>query len=299
MRSENLKTVFKQDRPFFLAIPAILWPAIFLYIPLVFLVGISFLKSFDYSVFDYSVIDALTFNNYRLLFSFTYVKILFRSFYLAFFTGFFCLLISYPIAYFLALRVGRFKNLLLFFLVLPFWTNFIVQVYAWFYILDVKGVLNTVFLKLGIISEPLHILYTPTAIYIVMLFCYLPFMVMPIYTSLSKIEKDTLEASDDLGAKPWQTLLYVTWPLSLSGVVTGFFLVYIPSFGEFVIPTLLGGGKIMFVGSLISYFFLDTKNIFLGAAFTCVSGLFLIISALLIFWIFRRYAKKVGGIYEK
>jgi len=290
MRSENLKTDFKKERPFFLAIPAILWPAIFLYIPLVFLIGISFLKSFDYPIMANA-----TFDNYRFLFSFTYIRILLRSFSLAFFTALFCLLISYPIAYFLALRAGRFKNLLLFFLVLPFWTNFIVQVYAWFYILDVKGVLNTIFLKLGILSEPLRILYTPTAIYIVMLFCYLPFMVMPIYTSLAKVESDTLEASADLGAKAWQTLLYITWPLSLSGVITGFFLVYIPSFGEFVIPTLLGGGKIMFVGSLISYFFLDTKNIFLGAAFTCVSGLFLIMSALFIFWIFRKYAKRVGG----
>ena len=148
MRSESLKSIIKKERSFFLSIPALLWPAIFLYIPLMFIIGISFLKSFDYSVFD-----SVTLNNYQFLFSFTYFKILLRSFSLAFFTGFFCLIISYPIAYFLALRAGKFKNILLFFLVLPFWTNFIVQVYAWFYILDARGILNSVFLKFGIISK--------------------------------------------------------------------------------------------------------------------------------------------------
>jgi len=294
MKNDTFKSVIAKERSFFMAVPALIWQFLFLYIPLGFVVGISFLQSFDQPF-----VSGVTINNYRFLISFTYLKILFRSFSLAFFTAFFCLIIAYPIAYFLALRAGRFKNSLLFFLVLPFWTNFIVQVYAWFYILDYRGVLNSVFLKLGVVSEPFRILNTFTAIYIVMLFCYLPFMVMPIYTSLSKIEKNTLEASADLGASTLQTLFYVTWPLSLSGVITGFFLVFIPSFGEFVIPSLLGGGKIMFVGSLIAYFFLETKNLFLGAAFTCVSGIFLIVSALSIYYLFRRYMMRFRGAYEK
>ena len=144
---------------------------------------------------------------------------------------------------------------------------------------------------MGIISQPLHILNTSAAIYIVMLFCYLPFMVMPIYSSLLKIDKFVLEASFDLGANSLQTLSHVTIPLSASGIMTGFFLVLIPSFGEFVIPALLGGGKVMYVGSMITYFFLETKNPFLGAAFTCLSGFVLILFALLIYVIFKKLFK--------
>jgi len=283
MKNSRLKKEFIKERQFFLASPAILWQILFLYIPLLFLIGISFFRSFEYFSIKHVTLD-----NYKVLLTLSYAKIIGRSFLLAFFNAIFCFILSYPVAYFLALRVRRFKHILLFFLALPFWTNFIVQVYAWFFILDYHGLLNSFFLKMGIISQPLHILNTPIAIYIVMLFCYLPFMVMPIYTSLSKLDTFTLEASFDLGATPWQTFSNITFPLSLSGVQTGFFLVFIPSFGEFVIPTLLGGGKLMFIGSMISYFFLETRSVFLGAAFTCLSGLFLIASALFILWLFKK-----------
>jgi len=284
MKSNSAKAeVAKRDRSFFMAVPAALWQFLFLYIPLLFIVGLSFLKSLDGSIFK-----NFTLHNYRELFDLPFLKIILRSFALAFFNAFFCFLISYPVAYFLALRVKRMKNLLLFFLALPFWTNFIVQVYAWFFILDRHGLLNNALLKIGIVSRPLHILNTSAAIYIVMLFCYLPFMVMPIFTSLSKMDKFLLEASSDLGATPWQTFYSITFPMSMAGVKTGFFLVFIPSFGEFVIPSLLGGGKFMFVGSMISYFFLETKNVFLGSAFTLFSVLFLVCAALGIYWIFKK-----------
>ena len=226
-----------------------------------------------------------------MLFNISYVKIIFRSVVLAFLNAFFCLCLAYPVAYFLALRVKKLKNLFIFLLVLPFWTNFLVQAYAWFFILDNNGILNKFLLKIGVISTPIHILNTPLAIYIVMLFCYLPFMVLPIYSSMTKINKYLLEASSDLGATSWQTLGYITLPLSLSGIRNGFFLILIPSFGEFVIPVLLGGGKVMYVGSMISYFFLETKNVYLGAAFTCFSGLILIIIASVIYKVFRKFGK--------
>jgi len=283
MKNECLKSSITKETSFFMAVPAVLWQVLFLYVPLFFIFGISFIKSFDYFS-----IKQLTFDNYKMLMGISYFRVILRSLFLAFFNAVFCLFVSYPIAYFLALKVRRFKNLLLFFLVLPFWTNFLVQVYAWFFILDRHGFLNSVLLKIGLISSPLHILNTPAAIYIVMLFCYLPFMVMPIYTSLSKIDKFILEASHDLGANQWQTLSYVTFPLSLSGVKTGFFLSFIPAFGEFVIPSLLGGGKLMFVGSLISYFFLETRNVFLGSAFTMFSGLVLVVSIFIIYWLFTK-----------
>jgi len=286
MKNNSVHYEATKNGAFFMAVPAVLWKLLFLYVPLFFIMLISFSKSFDFAFFK-----NVTLENYKSLFSLSYFRVIGRSLLLAFLNAFFCLLIAYPIAYFLALKVRRFKNLLLFLLALPFWTNFLVQVYAWFFILDHKGLLNTALLKMGIISQPLHILNTSAAIYIVMLFCYLPFMVMPIYSSLLKIDKFVLEASFDLGANSLQTLSHVTIPLSASGIMTGFFLVLIPSFGEFVIPALLGGGKVMYVGSMITYFFLETKNPFLGAAFTCLSGFVLILFALLIYVIFKKLFK--------
>jgi len=289
MRNNSFKSSRAQEYDFAVALPAVLWQILFLYVPLCFIIYISFIKAIDFFIFK-----NITLANYKALFNPIYFSIIIRSIFLAFFNALFCLFLGYPVAYFLALRAKRFKNMLLFLLILPFWTNFLVQAYAWFFILDYHGFLNKVLLKIGIISTPLHILNTPWAIYIVMLFCYLPFMVLPIYSSMTKINKYILEASSDLGATNWQTLGYVTLPLSLSGIRTGFFLVLIPSFGEFVIPALLGGGKIMYVGSMISYFFLETKNVFLGSAFTVLSGACLIAIALLIYLVFRKLSKPSG-----
>jgi len=279
-----------KDYAFAVAVPPVLWQILFLYVPLAFIAYVSFVRVIDVSVFK-----NITLENYKALFSTSYFKVISRSVLLAFFNALFCLLLAYPMAYFLAIKIKKYKNLFLFLLVLPFWTNFLVQAYAWFFILDYKGLLNTLLIKIGIIASPLHILNTPLAIYIVMLFCYLPFMVLPIYSSMAKIDKFVLEASSDLGATSWQTLGHITLPLSLSGIQTGFFLVLIPSFGEFVIPSLLGGGKSMYVGSLISYFFLETKDLFLGSAFTCFSGLILIIVSIVIYFIFKKLGKKFSN----
>jgi len=286
MKNKSFKSKRAQEHDFAVALPAVLWQILFLYVPLCFIIYISFVKAIN--IF---VLKNITFAHYKALLNPIYLSIIIRSVFLAFFNALFCLILAYPVAYFLALRAKRFKNVLLFLLVLPFWTNFLVQAYAWFFILDYHGFLNKVLLKIGIISTPLHILNTPWAIYIVMLFCYLPFMVLPIYSSMTKIDTFILEASSDLGATSWQTLGYVALPLSLSGIRTGFFLVLIPSFGEFVIPALLGGGKVMYVGSMISYFFLETKNVFLGSAFTVLSGACLIIVAVLIYLLFKKLSK--------
>ena len=272
-----------KERLFFSAIPALLWQVVFFYIPLVVIVVVSVLKRLDYAIWD-----NVTLQNYAALLDFASYKILSRSVALAFFTALFCFMIAYPIAYFLVFRIYRLRNLLLFFLVLPFWANFLVQVYAWFFVLERGGVFNTALLKIGIISEPLRILNTPFAIYLVMLFCYLPFMVMPIYSSLEKIDRNVIEASLDLGSTNWQTLSRIIIPLSSSGIRTGFFLVFIPSFGEFVVPLLLGGGRQMYAGSLMTYLFLETRSFLQGAAFTCLSGAVLIICVVLLNWLLKK-----------
>jgi len=277
MKNSTSKVARPGEFSFFAAIPALLWQALFFYIPIAFICVVSFLKRLDFAL-----LDNVTFAHYAQLFDPTYFKILGRSVSLAFFNSVFCFLIAYPVAYFLVFRVKRLRNLLLFLLVLPFWANFLVLVYAWFFVLEHGGVLNSALLTIGIISEPLRILNTPFAVYLVMLFCYLPFMIMPIYSSLEKIDKTLVESSFDLGANRWQTISRVVMPLSSTGIRTGFFLVFIPSFGEFVVPMLLGGGKQMFAGSLISFLFLETKSMFWGAAFTCMSAVVLIASVLVL-----------------
>ena len=286
IRGGAIKYLVSKERSFFAAIPALLWQILFLYVPLVFIIFVSFLKDIDSSIWN-----NFSFNHYRELFSPIYFQIWGRSLSLAFVTSVFCLIIAYPIAYFLVFRVRKMRNVLLFLLVLPFWTNFLVQVYAWFFVLERGGILNSALLRLGLISEPLRILNTQFSVYLVMLFCFVPFMVMPIYSSMEKINKSVFEASLDLGATRWQTLTRVIMPLCSSGIRTGFFLVFIPSFGEFVVPLLLGGGRDMFVGSLISFLFLETRSTEWGAAFTCLSGIVLICAVILL----HQILKKVFG----
>jgi spermidine/putrescine transport system permease protein len=279
----EIRNFFKKEQSFFWATPALMWQVLFLYVPILVIVGISLSPKVDLYCWHY-----LTWDHYKAIINPLYGGIIGRSLILAFSNAGICMLIAYPVAYFLALRAHAWKNILLLLLILPFWTNFLVQVYAWFFILERHGFLNRALLKLHLISEPLHIMHTPGAIHLVMLFCYLPFMIMPIYTSLEKINRSLLEASHDLGANDWQSFIHITLPLSLSGLKTGFFLVFIPSFGEFVIPALLGGGKTWYVGSLISYFFIENKQEHLGAAFTVLSALALMSAVLVVSILFNR-----------
>jgi spermidine/putrescine transport system permease protein len=273
---KQIKTVIVRELPFFLSVPALVWQALFYYMPLLFV----FILSFKQLVDDATVWSLY---NYRQLLVHSSLHIIMRSLTIAFVTAVITLCTGYPIAYYLARKADRIKNLLLYFLVLPFWTNMLIQVYAWFAVLERNGILNNLLMQLGIINEPLSLLYTEGAIYLVMLYYYVPFMVIPIYTALEKMPQEYLEASRDLGATRWQTFVHVTLPFSMSGVLTGFFLVFIPAFGEFVIPQLMGGGKYMYVGSLISYYYLTTQNNQLGAAFMCLSSIVLIVASLLIY----------------
>lgn len=272
---------FSKEFPFFMAMPAVAWQIVFFYIPLLIVFLYSILK-ISSGVFH------ATLEHYAYFFQPLFLKVIGNSLLLALVTATICLLLAYPIAYTLAVRVKRFKNLFLFLLILPFWTSLMVQVYSWFFILEHDGLINTLLLKLNIISTPLHLLNTSWAIYIVMVYCYLPFMIMPLYSALEKIDRRMFEASADLGASQWQTFKNVTIPLSMPGIQTGFFLVFVPSFGEFVVPTLLGGGKQLFVGSLITQYFLAARNVHLGSAFTIMSGLVLVMAVGIMYWYFNR-----------
>lgn len=281
--NKQLKNIFSEEFHFFMAVPAIAWQALFFYIPVALVIVLSFVKTVDVQG-----AQLFTLSHYTSLIAPFFFWIIVRSIVLALVTACICLLLAYPLAYVLAVKVERYKNIFLFFLILPFWTSLMVQVYSWFFVLEHNGLLNTIFMKLGLVSQPLHMLNTMFAIYVVMVYCYLPFMIFPLYTALEKIDKRLFEAAADLGSTQWQAFRKITIPLSMPGIKTGFFLVFVPSFGEFVVPTLLGGGKQLFVGSLITQYFLTARNVSLGAAFTCLSGFVLLLVIALLYWYFGR-----------
>lgn len=267
----------KKQFPFIVAVPAVIWQILFLYLPLTFIISSSFFKSWHLlSLADFTVENLATALNA------VHLRIIWFSLLQALIVTVICLLVGYPVAYYFAMRFRHLKNIFLFFLTLPFWTNFLVQAYAWFFIIGRDGIINNALLRMGLISEPLHILYTPFAVILVMVYCYLPFMILPLYGILEKFDQDLIEASLDLGATPQQTFWNVTLPLTLSGIRNGFFLVFIPAFGEYTIPAIMGGGNQFYVGSLISSYFLESRNPALGAAFTVVSSIILLTFALIV-----------------
>lgn len=162
-----------------------------------------------------------------------------------------CLLIGYPMAYAIARAPERRRNVLLMLVILPFWTSFLLRVYAWIGILKGNGIINNALMGLGIIHEPLVMLQTNFAVYVGIVYGYLPFMILPLYANLAKLDENLLEASADLGARPLTTFLTVTLPLSLPGIIAGSMLVLIPAVGEFVIPSLLGGPGTLMIGRVL------------------------------------------------
>lgn len=279
---KDIKKTFVAELPFFLSVPALLWQVTFLYIPLLIIAY--------YSITHIDTSFSLTLTHYWSLLHFPHMRVILRSFFLASLTAVITLFLAYPIVYYLVLHMHRWRKQLLVILMLPFGTNFLVLAYSWFFLLERNGLINSFLLKLGVIVTPLSLVYNTGATLVVMVYCYLPFMIMPLYTSLEKLDTRLLEASADLGASPWQTFMRVTLPLSLSGIKTGLLLVFVPAFGEFAIPTLLGGSKFLVVGSLISYYFFVARNNALGAAYTILAGLMLLMIIMLLQHMPRLYA---------
>jgi putrescine transport system permease protein len=170
------------------------------------------------------------------------------------------LLIGYPMAYVISRMSPAARNVAMMLVVLPSWTSFLIRVYAWIGILDRNGLLNQLLLKIGLIDAPLQILYTPTAAYIGIVYCYLPFMALPLYANLVKLDNRLLEAAYDLGAKPWQAFLRITLPLSRTGIIAGCMLVMIPAVGEFVIPEMLGGPDTLMIGRVLWGEFFNNRD---------------------------------------
>jgi spermidine/putrescine transport system permease protein len=271
----------------FLMLPTNIYLLIFMILPLILVVAISFLSRGSYGELAY------TFNihNYTRLIDSLYLRILGYSFVVGFGTTAISLIVGYPLAYYIARAPSRQRSVLMFLILLPFWTNFIIRIYAWIMILRTEGFLNNFLQWIGIIQEPLNILYTPTAVMIGMVYEFLPFMVLPLYTSLEKIENAQLEAAADLGAPPWRAFLRVTLPLSVPGMIAGTLLVFIPSMGMFVVPDLMGGAKTMLIGNLIRNQFLTARDWPFGSA---ASMLLMVLTM-----IFTLYYTRKAGLGEE
>ncbi len=283
MKIKFLSKPSSSELPFSIGAPAMIWQVLFFYLPLAILAISSVLQFSDEDLFQGFTFDKIAFFLRPL-----YLKVILASFLLALSNAILCLLVAYPLAYFLAFTGKRYKNFFLFLLIVPFWTNFLLHIYAWFFVLEKEGFLNNLLRHLSLISEPFQLLNTPFAIIIMMVYYYLPFMVMPLYSSLEKMDVRLIEASLDLGASWSQTLRRVMLPLTKRGLKAGFFLVFIPSFGEFAIPELMGGDKLMFVGTVVANYILGDETGSLGAAFTLVASIVLLVSSIILYWIIDR-----------
>ena len=202
-----------------------------------------------------------------------------------------CLLIGYPMAYGIARSSPAWRNLLLMLVMLPFWTSFLLRVYAWIGILQSNGVLNNLLLALGIIDEPLVILQTDVAVYIGIVYSYLPFMVLPLYANLEKLDNTLLEAAADLGCRPTRAFFTITLPLSKEGIVAGSMLVFIPAVGEFVIPALLGGPDSLMIGRVLWEEFFNNRDWPVASAVAIAMLLLLVVPIM----IFQRSQGAQGG----
>ncbi len=238
-----------------------LWLLLFFVAPFVIVLKISF-SEVDLAIPPYKPLFSwyaehalairLNFNNYAFLFTDKlYADAFLNSVKVALVSTILCLLIGYPMAYGMARARPRTRNVLLLLVVLPFWTSQLLRVYAWIGLLKANGVVNNVLIRLGVIHNPLALLYTPFAMYVGIVYSYLPFVILPLYANIEKMDWQLIEAAEDLGCRPWQAFYKITLPLSRNGILAGSMLVFIPAVGEFVIPTLLGGPNSLMIGRIL------------------------------------------------
>ncbi|MGL4474797.1 MAG: ABC transporter permease subunit [Shewanella sp.] len=246
-----------------------LWLVLFFALPFAIVVKISFssaamaIPPYEpmFSFMDDILTASMNLGNYLLLLDDSlYVEAYFGSIKMAFVATLGCLLLGYPMAYAIAKTSPQRQAMLLLLVMLPSWTSFLIRIYAWMGLLSHNGLINQVLLYLGAISEPLEILNTDIAVYIGMIYAYLPFMILPLYANLARQDKSLLEAAADLGAHKFTSFWQVTWPLSLGGVMAGCLLVFIPAIGEFVIPELLGGPDSLMIGKVLWQEFFNNRD---------------------------------------
>jgi len=270
--------------------PVTIWLGLFFLVPLLLILAYSFGTSGVYGGIT------LGFNpgNYLRVFDPLYLEIIVRTFVIALINTFLCLVLGYPLAYFIALKGGRWKNALILMVMIPFLTSLLLRAYAWVVILGGNGIANRTLQFLGITDEPITLIFTPQAVLMGLVYSYLPFMILPLYAALEKFDVRLKEAAQDLGASRWHTFWRVTFPLSMPGVIAGSILVFIPSAGEFVIPTLLGGSRTVLTGNLIQEQFLAARDWAFGSALAVMLAVLLV--GAIMFYVRKVGAEKLEGV---
>ncbi len=242
--------------------PALVWMGLFFVLPLLIVLLISFASRGAYGGVEWT----FTLANYRDLADPLYLWIYLRSCAFALATTGLCLCLGFPLAYYIARAPARWQGLWLMLVLVPFWTNFLVRTYAWMNVLRADGLLNRLLIAAGVISEPVEILYTDLAVLIGLVYGYLPFMVLPLYAALERIDRSLIEAARDLYASGWTVFTRVIVPLAKPGIIAGCLLVFIPSLGAYITPDLLGGARSMMIGNFIQHEYLVVRDWPLGSA---------------------------------
>lgn len=249
-----------------LSTPYILWTVLFTIVPLIIILIFSLSASSKIG----SLSTDFTLDRYVQFFEPIYADVFFRSIKLSLYSTVFCLILGYPVAYIIANKKMRIRNFLILFIILPQWTNFLLRTYAWMSILKDNGPINSFLMNIGLIKEPLTLLYTDGAVLMGMVYNFLPYMILPIYTVILKIDKAYVEAARDLGASSAITFRKIILPLSMPGIVSGIIMVFMPAISTFVISDLLGGGHSMLMGNLIQNQFLAARNWQFGSAISMI-----------------------------
>ena len=268
---------------FIFTFPVIVYSIFLIFLPLVYIFIISFFESDSYG----GMIKNFTLNNYRELFNSVYIGIFLKSFLIALITTFFCIIISYPFVLAISRKNKRIQKILITLVMVPFLTNSLIRMYGFIVLLRKYGVINQILMNLKIIHDPINLMYNNFGILIGMIYTLLPFMILPLYSSVSAIDKSLIEAASDLFASRFKIFCKVIFPSTIPALFNGSLMVFTPALGYFFIVDILGGGKIMILGSLIKNQFLTARNWPFGAAIS--------VALILITFIFIYLYRKIGG----
>lgn len=273
---------------YFFLVPVIIYVLLLIALPLLYILLISFFKSDYYG----GMISTFTIQNYIDVFDQVYISVFLKSFLIAFITTVICILISYPFVLAISHKKPRTQKILMTLVMIPFLTNSLIRMYGWLVLLRKSGVINQVLLGVGVIHEPLSLMYNMFGILIGMVYTLLPFMILPLYSSVSTIDPYLLEAANDLGASKIKTFFQIILPQTLPGLFNGSLMVFTPALGYFFIVDILGGGKMMILGNLIKNQFLTARNWPFGAAISIV----LVLITSLFILIYRKLGGKMDDL---
>lgn len=257
----------------FWSLPGLIFLTLFAAFPVLSMLFMSILTAGRFG----GVTTPFTLNNFVRATDSTFLKVIGTSLLISAATAILSLLIGFPTALFISRLSRKWQIILVIAIVMPYWTNFLVRTYAWLVLLNNEGIINKFLERIGLINQPIEMLYTPFSVIVGMTYLYLPLMILPIYAALEKVDKNLIEAAHDLGSSTWKSLKTISIPLAMPGILIGLIFVFVPSMGNFVVPEILGGGKTVMIGNLVRDQFLKARDWPFGATFALILTIILVI----------------------